>query len=247
MTIAFVQKTPNSQTPKQSTDPATTAAFGSSVGEGHLIIACCTSWRDAGADSSVVFTDSKGNTWNTPVDKTIALGNNRITVNSCKVASGKGGTGFTVTATGVTGMYEDLMAIEVSGNATTSWLGPTASASGHGYDLSSGTSATPAANALFVGMGESNSSADPDNWTDTWTSAVRLFADTNGTDWMPSIAAYKISATAETAIFSNITDTDWIALIVGYLESGVAETITLDKWYQQPVMPPDRSPEVVSY
>jgi hypothetical protein len=220
MTIAYVQKIPNSTTPTQATSAlaATTPSFAGSVGEGDLIVATFTEYYSgSGAPPDVTFNDNKGNTWYK--DKSQINSNNycRAAIGHCIVAPGKGGSGFQVTATiaGSNTAEIDLQAIEFSG-VDLSIVG-----GGSANNANQGTSANPSSGAI-AGSGDNVYIACM-NWYATATITTvpwtELWRDTNDT-YAKGAACYLISSESQTDTFVLSSSQIWDAVGVAYAAAG---------------------------
>jgi hypothetical protein len=213
--ITYLQKTPNTAAPDAgNVEALTTTAFGSSVAEGSMIVACCTQSQSSGTVQPV-FTDSKGNTWYIDLDVLTSDAVNRLTIAHCFVAAGKGGTGFTVTATtaGHT-HYLDLGAAEFSGIDISLVAGGSGSNSGNGTSTSpTSNQVTVSGNHLYIGL--LTFSVGASTITPAWT---QLHEDET---WVnsPFGSQYKIDLGNQTSTWTMGTSRPWAAGVVAYKET----------------------------
>ena len=149
--IAVVQRTSQSCA---SATSCTTVNFGSAVTGGNTMWVGC---RYGSTGRTVTITDSASNTYPAAsVTQTSGSGGgSQPTIQGYGLANITGGSSFNVTC-GVSGAATriEVIAIEVSGAASSNVVDKVASAPGNGNSLDSGATATTAqANELLIGFG----------------------------------------------------------------------------------------------
>lgn len=220
MTISVLQKTPNATTPNRvnSATALTTDAFASNIAEGSMIVAYGTA--AAAAVKTFTLSDSKNNTWFKDKEYMPYLTDYYcgVVLGHCYIASGKGGSGLTVTMTAnATTNYMELGAAEVSGVET--GIGAGASANnqntGTGSPLDSGQ-VTPSGNHFYLSVGLWNTTSTVTitkdaNWTERHQDGSATYATLAQQD--------RISAGNQTSEETFSPSKQWACGIVAYKEA----------------------------
>lgn len=210
MALALVQKFPN------STDAVYTSslahyhlACSGTITANNLLISCCVTYAPT---QLINVTDNKSNSWSTPSDVTVVEGADyRCSIHSALVTTG--GADVEITFTPVSGNCEfTVAAIEVSGNATSSILDSTNSATGSSTAVSSGA-ASPAGNCFYVGLGTCGGTV---TWAKAWT---LLHEQLNSATGSVFCSEYMIGTGAQTATWTLSGSRAWAACVAAYKEA----------------------------
>jgi hypothetical protein len=169
----FVQQVPHASASNVST--LTSSAFPGAITVGNLLIVTANFWVDHTISSPATITDANGNTWNNDTSAP-AAGDSESQISSAFVASGKGGTGDTVTHNGGgfgSGAYIEMDCCEfnmgsVLASVPIDSAASNATAGGNNTgSISVATAvATAQANELIIACLNNNTDANPGGITD---------------------------------------------------------------------------------
>ena len=222
--ISFVQKVPNSGSPKETTSATALTSDSFTSQQNDLIVGIAYVWNASSIPSTVTWADNKGNTW--IAYKSSLYSNYYSTYDlgvyiGYAIASAGYGSGHTVTVSGFSSSTEiSLGILEFSGVDTAAPVISGNSNSGRSTLNFVSGSVSPSGNALYVGGLSVGYAGGDETISNAWTSATMAHSELNST-YSVGADSYLISTGSQQAAWShNIGLNDYYsAAVIAFREA----------------------------